>query len=132
MQDANKSGAPDLTTSVSRMGLEPLIEANQRGLAAMVEAQEHVLKRVTEIGSEMFQFADRRMAQDSETLNGLAACKSPLDAAQICGKFYETAMQQYFEEAGKLAGMCAVQAPEAIEDVLHVAEETTAPVLKGD
>lgn len=104
--------------------LEPLIAANQRGLKAAAEAQEHMLHRMAKVSDELFRFVDRRLERDRETAKELGACKSPQDAAKVCGKFFETAVKEYSQEMGLLAGIYADQSREALEDAQHQFEES--------
>ncbi|MEM9012534.1 MAG: phasin family protein [Pseudomonadota bacterium] len=120
----------DAIAALPGFDIEPLIAANQRGLKAAAEAQEHMLRRIAKMHEELFRFADRRLQHDRSTARELAACKSPQDAAAVCGKFFESAMKQYSEEVTLLAGLYADQARETMEDVQHQVEETVEPVLK--
>lgn len=110
--------------------MEPLLAANQRGLQAAAEAQNHMIKRLASMNRELFNFVNRRLSSDRDTANELARCKSPEDAVAICAKAAEQAMKDYSEEVGYLAGAYAEQAQEVMEDVQHQVEEAIETTSK--
>lgn len=119
----NGTGANPMKMPVMPFDIEPMIAANQRGFTAAAEAQNHMMKRLAEINSELFGFVSRRLVRDRETAKELAKCHSPQDAVAVCAKFAETAMKDYSEEMGVLAGAYAQSAQQTMEDVQHQVEE---------
>ncbi|MEM7057117.1 MAG: phasin family protein [Pseudomonadota bacterium] len=119
-----KATEASVASMVPQFDLEPLIAASQRSLKAATEAQDHALRRMTKLNSEIYRFINRRLDQDRDMVKELATCKTPMDAAGVCGKFMENAVKQYSEEMGLMAGIYADQAREAVEDVQHQVEQT--------
>lgn len=107
-----------------------MLSANRRGLRAAHEAQSHMLRRMAEMNDELYQFADRRMQANRAAAEKLSECKSLPEVWGVCGTFVETAVQQYSEEMGLLAGVCADQAREAAQDIQEQVEEVIEPVLE--
>ncbi len=122
-----KTTAPTTFPTMPNFDIEPLIAANQRGLQAAAEANAHALQRMSKVSGEMFRFVDQRLKQDRDVVKEFATCKSPQDAAAVCGKFFENAVQQYSEELGRLAGIYADQAMEALDDAQHQVEQAMDP-----
>ncbi|MEM7545392.1 MAG: phasin family protein [Pseudomonadota bacterium] len=120
----NGTGANPMKMHLAPFDMEPIIAANQRSFQAAAEAQNHMMKRLALMNKELFGFFNRRLIQDREMAHELARCKTPQDAVAICAKFAETAVKDYSEEVGVLAGAYAEQAQEVMEDVQHQVEET--------
>ncbi|GAB5469993.1 MAG: hypothetical protein Kilf2KO_30230 [Rhodospirillales bacterium] len=110
--------------------LQPVIAANQRGMKAVAEAQEHLFSRAVKMNEEIHRFVSRRLEHDRSTMQQLSTCKSPQEAFAVWGTFMEKATQQYSEGIGLLAELYADQAREAMEEVQHEVEESILPVMK--
>ena len=106
----DKTTAPNWATlmpSMPYIDIESLITANQKGLKATVEMQEHMMRLMARINGELLSFLGRRLDQDRAMAKELTTCKSPQDAVAVCRRFFETAMKQYTEEMGFLSSICA-------------------------
>ncbi len=111
------------------VGVETLVEMNQRVAKAFAEANSHSFDRMMKVGEEWRTFVGRRMEQDRSVLTELAGCKTAPETVAVCTRFLETAMRAYSEEFERLAGLYAVQARETSEDVQHQIEELARPVV---
>ncbi len=61
------------------------------------------------------EFVMKRLRHDLETQQALLNCKSPTELLQIQSDFYQTAMQQYSEEAVHLFKMMSDATEEAVK-----------------
>jgi len=111
--------------------IEPVIAMSQRNLRAGLEAQRQMLDRAARLNGEMLEFLDTRLEQDRKAAKELAGCKTMADALEVSAQFFETAFKQYSEEMGKVAGLCADQAKETMEDLRSQVSETIEPVAKS-
>lgn len=103
-----------------------MIAANQRGLEAAADAQREMLGRMSQVTSEVLNFVGRRIEHDRDTAKRLASCRSPQDAVALYGEFFESAVKEYTEEIGVLAGICADQARDAVTGVLQQAGDAAS------
>ena len=111
-----KSTTPSPLKNMAPFDIQPLFAVNQRSFQAAAEANAQAMKRMSRVSEEMFRFVDQRLKQDRDVVKEFATCKSPQDAASVCGEFFQTAVQQYSEELGRLAGLYADQTIEALDD----------------
>lgn len=107
--------------------LSQMFAGGDRGLKAMVEAQQHLIDRIATMNREIADFVERRLEHDRETLQDLGSCKTPQEAMVVWGKFVETASRQYADEMGTLASLTVDQAHEAVEDVQNEIRESSRP-----
>lgn len=115
-----KAGTQSLATIFDVGGM---IAANQRGFEAAAEAQRRMLGRMSQVTSEVMNFVGRRLERDRDTVRRLADCRSPQDAVALYGEFVESAVKEYTEEIGVLAGLCADQAQDVVAGARHLADD---------
>jgi len=127
-ESAPESPAATMPGFATPMTFEPFVAVNQRGLSAALEVNDHILKRMAKVGSEVFQFVDRRLKHDLDTAKDLASCTTPQDAVTLYGQYVETTMRQYSEEISLLANLYSEQARETMEEVQQQARQTIEPV----
>lgn len=72
-------------------------------VAASQQAWERWLGSLTELSREIMQFSQHRWQEDSEAWLRIAACRSPDEALACQQRFTETALKEYFDEAGRLS-----------------------------
>lgn len=106
------------------LGIEPLLQANQRGVEAVAEANSQVLENVAKFNSEILHFVNQRLDHDRKAAKELAACSSPQEAYEVCGKFLESAMKQYSDEMGIIAGLYTDHLRQTIENTQNQLKET--------
>ena len=119
------------TAPVAPLDLEPMLAANQRNVQAMAEAQTHLIQRFSKMNAEMFNFINRRLERDRAAAREMATCKNAQEAAEGYASFAETAMKDYSEEFGVIAGIFADQTREVIEDAQHQVE-AAVELSKGE
>jgi hypothetical protein len=128
--EASTTAFPDLTGAFPGLDMESMIAANQHGLKAALEANEHLFGRITTVNRELFRFLNRRMEKDRELVGQLGKCQSPEDIMGVYTNFFEVAMKQYAEEMGQLAKLYARQTKETVEDAQHQVDEATPSAAK--
>ncbi len=127
MTDASSGAAQTAQSTTDAAGIDPFTDAGQRGLAAIADTQNHLMRHLSDVNAETLQFMDRRMRHDWDTAIGLAGCTSPQDVATVCASFYETALAQYLEQLARLTAIYTETTCEAAADTQHQLEETAAP-----
>jgi hypothetical protein len=88
-----KSKAAEPPTDV---GYGPTVAASQ-------QAWERWLGSLTELSREIMQFTQHRWQEDTEAWLRIASCRSPDEAMACQQRFTETALKEYFDEAGRLS-----------------------------
>lgn len=106
------------------LDIDPLLEANQRQFEAVAEANSQVLENVAKFNNEILQFVNQRLEHDRKVAKELAACSSPQEAYGVCGKFLESAMKQYSQEMGIIAGLYTDHLRQTIENTQNQLTET--------
>ena len=76
-------------------------------LQAFMESQTVVLDSTATIGWEAFEFTNRRLRHDFETLARLSKCESPRELYEVQSNFAEVAMGNYLSESSKILDFMA-------------------------
>ena len=58
-----------------------------------------------EIMAESISFLSERLEEDMATQKALLECKTPADLMRVQSEFYQTALEQYSAEAGRLMNL---------------------------
>lgn len=130
-ESAPESPAATMPGLAAPMAFAPFVAVNQHGLSAALEVNDHILKRMAKVGSEVFQFVDRRLKHDFDTAKDLASCTTPQDAVTLYGQYVETAMRQYSEEISVLANLYSEQARETMDEMQQQVRQTIEPATSG-
>ncbi len=89
------------------------------GASAMSAAMQAVNPAVTnawlEVMTESADFVMKRLQHDLETQRAMLNCKTPAELMQVQSDFYQTAMQQYSEEAVHLFKLMSDATEEAMK-----------------
>jgi hypothetical protein len=72
-------------------------------VAASQQTWERWLGSLTELSREITQFTQHRWQEDTEAWLRIASCRSPSEALACQQRFTETALKEYFDEAGRLS-----------------------------
>jgi hypothetical protein len=123
---ANKPG------TIPSLDFDPLLQANKRSVEAVAEANSQVLENVAKFNNEILQFVNQRLEHDRKVAKELAACSSPQEAYGVCGQFLESAMKQYSEEMGIIAGLYTDHLRQTIENTQNQLKETVQSAAGRD
>lgn len=94
---AIKSKSETLATwNVGSKGFESLVQANAK-------AAEIWLESWGRLAGESAGFVSRRLRQDIDLLERMAACKTPLELLQLQSTFLQQMLVDYMKEVGTLA-----------------------------
>ncbi len=104
-----------------------VFESSRRLFEVAAASQGHALDRVIRMNGELSRFVALRLERDRAAARELAGCGTPSEVADTYGRFFDTAVKEYAEEFGLLAGLCADQAREVVEDMQHQVEEAADP-----
>lgn len=133
MANSDKTGKPGAKDpfAMQMAGLEPMLDALQRGFAGSASANGDWFKRMMDANSEVTRFVQQRLARDRDVMAALARCKTPPDTAMVYAEFIETAMKEYSEEMTKLADLYAAQANWAMSEMQQRLEAAGEAAGKG-
>lgn len=81
---------------------EDLIEENRQSLDAFVRANAAVLEGMAALSAEMLAFGNKRLSANIERSQTLAGCQDVEQAFQIQSEFFESAVQQYLDQANQV------------------------------
>lgn len=84
--------------------------------AAMMAINPVVTKAWLDVMTESSRFVADRLQRDLETQKAMLACKSPAELLQIQSEFFQTAMEQYTNEAVRLYKMMSKATEDTIKD----------------
>ena len=81
---------------------EDLIEENRQSLDAFVRANAAVLDGMAALSAEMLAFGNKRLSANIERSQTLAGCQDIEQAFQVQTEFFESAVQQYVDQANQM------------------------------
>ena len=86
---------------------EDLLEENRRSLEAFVQANAAVLDGMAALSAEMMAFGNKRLSANIERSQSLASCEDMGQAFQVHTEFFESAVQQYLDQANNMMTIMA-------------------------
>ena len=86
---------------------EAFIDENRDSLKAFVEANEAIMDTMAALGADMVAFGNRRLRENIERSESLADCKDPEQAFRVQYDFFQSATQQYLEQANNMMEIMA-------------------------
>ena len=84
--------------------------------SAMLRGQP-VAKAWSEIMQESARFVTDRLQKDLEAQQALLKCKTPAEVAQVQSAFFQTAIEEYTDEARRMFEIMSGAADDAMEEV---------------
>ena len=100
-------------------------DTNPFAMAAdMMAANPLAPKAWLDVMNESARFVQERIKHDIETQQAMLKCKTPGELMEVQNAFYQTAMQQYAEEAAKLFRMMTDAAGETAEELRKVSRRS--------
>lgn len=106
---------------VGSKGFESLVQANAK-------AAEIWLESWGKLAGESAGFVSRRLRQDLDLLERMAACKTPLELLQLQSDFMQKMLVDYMKEVGTLADMeteSAIAETEALDEGARKASKSS-------
>ena len=83
------------------------IEENRQSLDAFVQANAAVLDGMAALSAEMLSFGNKRLSANIERSQTLAGCQDIEQAFKIQQEFFESAVQQYLDQANQVMTIMA-------------------------
>lgn len=111
-------------------GLDAFMEFNRPALAAMAQVNGKVYDSIAEMNKHWVAFVNRRIKEDLEVPQQLAACKTVQDMYGVCADFFQTAVSDYqseFEQMSKLGRTLADETLQAMQTRAEEAARKTPP-----
>jgi hypothetical protein len=96
-----------------------LIEAGRRNLETASEVQRRAFRRAGRVCDEGLRFVNRRVEENYRAMSALAGCQGLPEVVSVWSQYVDTAVWQYRDEFGLLAGLCSDQLRDAVEDLQH-------------
>ena len=109
-----------------------IIDANERGMAAAIEVNSHLIDRMSKVTHEVIEFVEKRLNEDASFAKKLMACDSPPEAFAVYGSFLQTAVEQYGDEFSRIATLYSDITAETLEETRQEVEETLEALEPAD
>ncbi|WP_282605639.1 phasin family protein [Pelagibius sp. Alg239-R121] len=106
---------------------EAFMEMNTANIKTLTKMSDVMMKGAATINEELSRFASMRIGEDVEAQKSFMACRSPVEAFEICSTFMQSTMREYFEEVRTLSGIAA----EITQESWTPIEEQTEQVMKA-
>lgn len=109
--------APDIFSAP--MDYEQFAEVGYTAFNTAGEIGRRWYTMVNEINGELIRFVSGRLREDTAIGPALATCRDSEDLFRLCSEYYRDAVNQYFDEAEKLAHIgadFASKATKLVED----------------
>ncbi len=100
-----KTSGPEQTAE--RAEPDAFINENRDSLKAFVEANEAIMDTMAALGAEMVTFGNRRLRENIDRSESLMRCQDAEQAFQIQYDFFQSATQQYLEQANNMMEIMA-------------------------
>lgn len=100
VEHAGKQAPSELTSL-----LDPADFMSPAALTAVVDINGKLYAGLVDLNKEYADFVNRRLVEDFELPQKLAACKTPLDMFTVYSEFYRVAFGDYQQEFAKLTEM---------------------------
>jgi len=81
---------------------EDVSDAQRQNLEAFVEANEAIMKGIATLNAEMIAFGNKRVLENVERSESLWHCEDPEQAFRLQFNFFQSAMQQYLDQANNM------------------------------
>lgn len=94
--------AAETVASATDSAIDGVTLNQQRAMETMESAGHAMIEGVTKMQREIVDFVSERIRQDMETQQALLRCRSMDEVRDVQTRFFQTAMDQYSAEAGKL------------------------------
>lgn len=94
---------PESTAFSAPIDAGDMAEINYTAMNAASMIGQRWTKAISEINTELFQFAGKRLREDMVIPAELAKCKTGEEIFEFYSGFFKKAVNQYFEEAETLA-----------------------------
>ncbi len=89
-------------------------DSNAKAPSAMMAVTPEAMESWQEIATEWGRFVTDRLQKDIETQRAMLDCRSPSELMKVQTEFYQTAIQQYSEEAMRLMQMMSEAAGKTV------------------
>ncbi len=86
---------------------EDLMEENRRSLEAFIKANAAVLDGMAALSAELLAFGNKRLSANIERSQSLASCQDIEQAFRVHTEFFESAVQQYLDQANNVMSIMA-------------------------
>ncbi len=110
---------------------EALMEMNSANIQTFTKMSDVMMKGVATLNEEMSRFASMRFSEDMEAQKSFMACRSPVEAFNVCSSFMQSTMREYFEEVRTLSGIAAEISQQSMTPVEQQAEEVLKAAEKA-
>lgn len=105
----------------------PSFETAQQFAASMARLQAHAAKAVIEYNLEAVDFVKHRLIRDADFVARMAASKDFGEALGVYSNFWQEALSEYTDEAGKLTAM---NTKAAQESAVEIAQEAVGETMR--
>ncbi len=89
-----------------------LSDVQRHNLEAFVEANEAIMKGISALNAEMIAFGNKRVLENVERSESLWHCEDPEQAFRLQFDFFQSAMQQYLDQANNMMAIMSRMAEE--------------------
>lgn len=93
-------------------GPEDLSDVQRHNLEAFVEANEAIMKGISALNAEMIAFGNKRVLENVERSESLWHCEDAEQAFRVQFDFFQSAMQQYLDQANNMMSIMSRMAEE--------------------
>ncbi len=83
------------------------MEENRRSLEAFIRANAAVLDGMAALSAELLAFSNKRLSANIERSQSLASCQDIRQAFEVHTEFFESAVQQYLDQANNVMAIMA-------------------------
>ena len=97
---AETNGEADFS---AQMDMSDMAEINYTAMNAATAISRRWTETLSELNSELLQFAGKRFKEDMVVPAELVKCRSGEEVFDFCSGYFKTAVNQFFEEAETLA-----------------------------
>jgi hypothetical protein len=113
---------PEKSKTSFNAGSVPFLPYGYQAFLATARLQAHTFKSMMNYQIEALSFLKRRCEQDVKFVDDLAATEELSDAFDLCAGFYQNAISEYSDEAGKIVDLGSKIAADTAKQVQREAE----------
>jgi hypothetical protein len=105
--DGATDKAAEQVASATDAAIDGVTISQQQAMETMESAGQAMMQGVTKMQKEIVDFVSERIRHDMETQQALLRCKTFDEVRDVQTRFFQTAMDQYSAEAGRMMRIAA-------------------------